>query len=614
MSKNKDVNYKSLFIGDKSENGDTYLDELTHLIHEHLGWRKNYLPGDIPAISEDDELKKDYQDSQHRQHQVLSELDRRMRPGTIPWMSAGRYWGQMNSDTLMPAMIAYSYAMLWNSNNVALESSMATSKMEAEVGEDFAKLFDYKDGWGHITHDGSMANLEGLWYARQFKSLPLAFKEVVPDKVKGKSEWELLNMSVEECLKIMSTLTDKEIDQVKAHSSRSGKDIQKLGKFIVPYTKHYSWLKALDISGVGLDQMIQIPVKSNFRMDIDKLEETIKDLVSKKIPILGVVAVVGTTEEGQVDEVDRIVKFRKELEKQGVYFYLHVDAAYGGYGRAIFKDENDNFVDYDQLADMLKEHHVFNYPVKISKHVYNGFKAIEDADSVTIDPHKMGYVPYAAGGIAIKHVAMRNAISYFAPYVFEKKTASTPDMLGSYIIGGSKSGATAAAVWAAHRTLPLNITGYGRLIGASIEAAQRFRNFLKKLKFNVKGKEVDVYPLDNPDFNMVDWILKINGETSLQKTNELNEKMFDLSSFYDSRVYSNLFLTSHTIFKKDTYGNSPIPFIEKAGFSSDEWKNIGSVTLLRAAIMTPYLNNNKIFAFYSKGIANSMEKKLNEIL
>ena len=57
------------------------------------------------------------------------------------------------------------------------------------------------------------------------------------------------------------------------------------------------------------------------------------------------------------------------------------------------------------------------------------------------------------------------------------------------------------------------------------------------MKFNVKGKEVDVYPLDNPDFNMVDWVLKINGETSLEKTNELNEKMFDFSSMYDSHVY-----------------------------------------------------------------------------
>ena len=544
----------------------------------------------------------------------MQELDRRLRPGAIPWMSAGRYWGQMNSDTLTPAMIAYSYAMLSNSNNVALESSMATSKMESEVGDDFAKLFDYTDGWGHITHDGSMANLEGMWYARQFKSLPLAFKEVVPEKVEGMSEWELLNMSVEDVLKIMATLTPDQINDVKAHSSRSGKNIQKLGKFIVPYTKHYSWLKALDISGVGLDQMVQIPVKSDFRMNVDILEQTIKDLAAKKIPILGVVAVVGTTEEGQIDEVDRIVKFRKEMEKQGVYFYLHVDAAYGGYGRALFKDENGNYVEYDQLADLLKEHHVFNYPVKISKHVYNAFKAIKEAESVTVDPHKMGYVPYAAGGIAIKHMAMRNAISYFAPYVFEKKTASLPDMLGSYIIGGSKAGANAAAVWAAHQTLPLNVTGYGRLVGSSMEAAQRFRDFLNTLKFNIKGKTVNVYALDNPDFNMVDWVLKVDGETDLAKTNELNEKVFDFSSFYDSHVYENRFLTSHTIFRKDTYGDSPLPFIEKMGFSKEDWNKVGEVTLLRAAIMTPYLNDDKLFNFYSKGIAKSMEEKLNEIL
>lgn len=360
--------------------------------------------------------------------------------------------------------------------------------------------------------------------------------------------------------------------------------------------------------------MIQIPVKSDFRMDIDKLEETIKDLASKHIPILGVVAVVGTTEEGQVDEVDRIVKFRKEMEKQGVYFYLHVDAAYGGYGRALFKDQEGHFVEYDQLADMLKKHHVFNYPIRISEHVYRGFKAIKDAESVTVDPHKMGYVPYSAGGIAIKYEAMRNVISYFAPYVFEKKTASVPDMLGSYIIGGSKAGATAAAVWAAHRTLPLNVTGYGRLVGASIEAAQRFRDFLKNLTFNVNGTEVEVYPLDNPDFNMVDWVLKVKGETSLQKTNALNEKVFDFSSMYDSHVYANRFLTSHTIFRKDTYGDSPLPFIERMGFDKDEWDKVGSITLLRAAIMTPYLNDDKLFDFYSKGIAKSMGEKLNEVL
>lgn len=610
----KDVDYKSLFLGDKAENSDTYTKELNRLITSHYGWRKNYIPEDTAAISDKMKQSPAYQDALQKQHDVLDELDQKLRAGSVPWMSAGRYWGQMLSDTLTPAMLAYSQAMLWNANNVTIECSMATSQMEADVSEDLTHLLGYKEGWAHLTHDGSMANLEGAWYMRQFKSMPLAFKEVVPEKVKGMSEWELLNMSVEDVLKILKTLTPDQIDAVKTHSSRSGKDIQKLGKIIVPQTKHYSWLKAIDISGIGLDQMIQIPVKSDYRMDIDVLKKTIKKLVEEKTPILGVVAVVGTTEEGQVDEVDRIVKFRKEMEKQGVYFYLHVDAAYGGYARSLFLDENGDFIPFDELGNKFKEHKVFNYPVKISKHVYDSHKAMEEADSITIDPHKMGYIPYNAGGIAIKYQAMRNVISYFAPYVFEKKTASAPDMLGSYILGGSTAGATSAAVWAAHRTLPLNITGYGRLIGSSIEAAQRFRHFLTTLKFNVKGKVVKAYPLDNPDFNMVDWVLKVDGETSLEKTNDLNEKMFNLSSYNSGPVYSNRYLASHTIFSKDTYGNSPIPFVEKLGFSKEDWEKVGAVTLLRAAIMTPFLNDDKLFAEYSKAVAKSMEKKLNQIL
>ncbi|BDP86792.1 hypothetical protein EfmAA818_03880 [Enterococcus faecium] len=48
------------------------------------------------------------------------------------------------------------------------------------------------------------------------------------------------------------------------------------------------------------------------------------------------VAVVGTTEEGQVDSVDKIVQLRERLKDEGIYFYLHVDAAYGGYARFVF--------------------------------------------------------------------------------------------------------------------------------------------------------------------------------------------------------------------------------------------------------------------------------------
>lgn len=219
----------------------------------------------------------------------------------------------------------------------------------------------------------------------------------------------------------------------------------------------------------------------------------------------------------------------------------------------------------------------------------------------------MGYVPYAAGGIVIKHKEMRNIISYFAPYVFEK-SVKAPDMLGAYILEGSKAGATAAAVWTAHRVLPLNITGYGQLIGASIEAAQRFRAFLEQLSFTIKGKTIEVYPLNHPDFNMVNWVFKVKGCTDLKTINELNEKMFNRSSYMEGDVYSEHFITSHTTFMKEEYGDSPLPFIERIGLSKEEWQKEQKVTLLRAAIMTPYLNDDKIFEFYTQGITKAMEK------
>nr|WP_254005325.1 tyrosine decarboxylase [Enterococcus faecalis] len=608
----KDIDIKAVFIGDKAENGDVYKKLLNKMVDEHLGWRENYIPGDIPAISEEDKLSPRYIATFERMLSVLDEVSERMRNGSIPWHSAGRYWGQMNSETLMPSLLAYNFAMLWNPNNVALESSMATSQMEVEVGQDLAELFNMTDGWGHITADGSIANLEGIWYARCIKSIPLAIKSVFPEKIK-KSEWELLNLSVEEILAIIETFTDQELDAVKDASSRSGKHIKKLGKWLVPQTKHYSWMKAVDICGIGLDQMISIQVQEDYRMDIDVLEKTIRELAEQKIPILGVVAVVGTTEEGQVDRVDKIIKLRERLQEEGIYFYLHVDAAYGGYARTLFLNESNEFVSYKSLPSFFKKHQLFNYSVKIEKSVYEAFKAIYKADSVTIDPHKMGYVPYAAGGIVIKHKNMRNIISYFAPYVFEK-SLEAPNLLGAYILEGSKAGATAAAVWTAHRVLPLNVTGYGQLIGASIEVAQRFKEFLDNLMFTINGKIIEVYTLDRPDFNMINWVFKVRNCTDLKEINELNKKMFDLSSYIDGEVYDEHFITSHTTFSKTNYGDSPLKFIESIGLSRDEWDKEQQIILLRAAIMTPYLNDDKMFKFYTNAISKSIENKLYKLV
>ena len=607
-----DLNLNALFIGDKAENGQIYKALLNELVDEHLGWRQNYMPQDMPIITPEEKSSESFKNTINKMEDVLSEISSRMRSHSVPWHTAGRYWGHMNSETLMPSLLAYNFAMLWNGNNVAYESSPATSQMEEEVGHEFAHLMSYKNGWGHIVADGSLANLEGLWYARNIKSLPLAMKEVTPELVNGKSEWELLNMSTKEIMDLLETVPEK-IDAIKAASARSGKNLEKLGKWLVPQTKHYSWLKAADIIGIGLDQVIPVPVDHNYRMDVNELEKIVRKLAADKTPILGVVGVVGSTEEGAIDPIDKISALRDVLAKDGIYFYLHVDAAYGGYGRAIFLDENNDFIPFENLKDIHFEKGVFtennNY---ILEEVYNAYRAIEEAESVTIDPHKMGYVPYSAGGIVIQDIRMRDVISYFATYVFEKG-ADIPALLGAYILEGSKAGATAASVWAAHHVLPLNVTGYGKLMGASIEGSHRFFNFLNSLSFKVGDKEIEVHPLTYPDFNMVDYVFKEKGNDDLETMNKLNHDVYDYSSYVKGSIYGNEFLTSHTDFAVPDYGDSPLQFVNQLGFSDAEWRRVEKITVLRASVMTPYMNKAENFDQYAEKIKAALQEKLEKI-
>lgn len=610
--KTADLNLNALFIGDKAENGDLYKRLLTKLVDEHIGWRQNYMPQDKNMISHEEQDSPAFENTVNHMESVLDELSQRIRTESVPWHSAGRYWGHMNSETLMPAMLAYNYAMMWNGNNVAYESSPATSQMEEEVGHDFAGMMGYQNGWGHIVADGSLANLEGLWYARNIKSLPLAIKEVMPELVAGMSEWELLNMSTEQIMKAL-VKSGNRLDEIKERSARSGQNLQKLGKWLVPQTKHYSWMKAADIIGIGLDQVVPVPLDNDFRMDINSLESIITDLASKEIPILGVVGVAGSTEEGAVDQIDKIVALRNKLANAGIYFYIHVDAAYGGYFRTIFLDENNEFVPYDQLPKLHQKYGVFTENKQyIKRDVYEAYKAFDQVESITIDPHKMGYVPYSAGGIVIKNIQMRDVISYFATYVFEKG-ADIPALLGAYILEGSKAGATAASVWTAHHVLPLNASGYGKLQGASVEGSHRYYDFLKDLHFKIGDRTIEVHPLVNPDFNMVDYVLKEKGNDSLADMNKLNHAFYEEASYVKDTLYSKEYIVSHTDFAIPDYGNSPLEFVKSLGVSEADWNQQGKITVIRAAVLTPYMNKEDNFYYFVPKIKLAMKKDLENI-
>jgi tyrosine decarboxylase len=608
------LDYYALFLGPKSENIDFFQKTVRFMIEEHAFWRRDFHPEDEEVISVEHQNKENFIATEAHIKSVLLELSSKLKTTSMPWHSP-RYLGHMNSEVLMPAMLAYISAMLYNPNNVAYEASTATSPMEIEVGEDFVSLMGYEKGkgWGHICTDGSIANYEAVWYARNMKSIPLAVKKVKPELVLDKDEWQLLNMSPTAILDLADKVKDV-WETVKCESVRGvGMNAGQLGALLVPQSKHYSWVKAADILGLGLDNVISVQVDAHYRMDIEALSDKITELTAKKIPIMAVVGVMGTTEEGAIDHLDKIVALRSAFEKKGVSFYIHADAAYGGYVRSIFLDEDNHFMPIKKLKKELVSREILHESVDWpSQSVYDAFKALADVDSITIDPHKMGYIPYAAGGIVIKDKRMLDTISFFAAYVFEKGTSS-PALLGSYIMEGSKAGATAASVWAAHRVVPLNIRGYGRIIGASIEGAHLFYQLNQSNnQLNIDGVKVQVECLIKPDFNMVDFAFNIAGNTSLEKMNQLNLALYNHCSYVNGPLAKDDFITSHTDFSHEDYGDAPLDFVNRLGIPNKEWNTVQHVRVLRACVLSPYLIDKKIkeeyWGIYLKSIREKLEK------
>ncbi len=602
----EETNVQALFLGPKSENRKFFREMLDFVIDEHIHWRRDFHPSDKAVVSPKEQRCSDYQDTLMRTEEALLELSSRLKAGSVPAFSP-RYIGHMLSDTLMAANLGYLATILYNPNNCSYDASSASTELELEVGRDLAKMFGYRQehSWGHITAGGTIANFEGLWMARNLKSLGLAIEQWNPELLERFDQRQRRNLPVETVLDLLTEVKAAgDLDAVRRHTVQYRGADPALGKLLVPQSKHYSWVKAVDILGLGQDCMVEVPVRSDFRMDVDALSRIVRDLVDRGEPILGVVAVLGTTEMGAVDEIHRIVELRKELEASGTGFYLHLDAAYGGYARAIFLDEDSRVVPKEHLSRRLHAARAVSAQVDWpSDSVYEAFRATHECDSITVDPHKLGYVPYSAGGIVIRDRRVLDLISYFASYVFEPSEIG-PQMLGSFIMEGSKPGASAASVWMAHRVVPLSMKGYGKLIGNSIEGAQRlYRAFGQYGEITVEDREFSLIPVAKPDLNLVDFVVvERSAPGGLEEVNRLNRFVYEQCSYRAGPVYLEDFLLSKTVLDVSTYGDALLALLDRLGLAQDEGDGEGdgelSLFVLRATLMTPYLTSNQTFEEY----------------
>ena len=306
----------------------------------------------------------------------------------------------------------------------------------------------------------------------------------------------------------------------------------------------------MKVLGLGTANLCRVPVDGAMRLDVDALRECLDVAARDEVPVLGVVGMLGTTEFGAIDPIHEIVAERARRRAEGLDFGLHVDAAWGGYLTSVFRDPDGSFIDHDRAREGFQY-----FP---SEGVYDAFRAVPEADSVTVDPHKLGYVPYAAGAFIARNREVVDFITQQAAYVFdlgdEEQDVPRGDKLhnlGQYILEGSKSGAAAAAVHVTHRVLPLDTTGFGRLLRVTLRASEIFYDATMAAAERLADRVRVMVPFE-PDTNLVCLALNPRDNESLAAMNRFGRRIFAGMRVDPTRpLQVTEFIGSYTSLRKD---------------------------------------------------------------
>ncbi|MGH1484926.1 MAG: pyridoxal phosphate-dependent decarboxylase family protein [Cellvibrionaceae bacterium] len=509
------VDATTWFLGPKAENRAMFEKQIMQALQANYEAREEYEPDDphFNGVLAGNSVF----EAQTAAIEPPLEKMLRLLKDSIP-MPSYRNQSHMNWDLTTPSVVGYIAAMLYNQNNVAPEASPVTTALEILVGQDLCHMLGFKEQvsdeftspstsivpWGHITCDGSIANGEAMWAARNLTYLPIALAAAIrlEDDMKAArtvtvktyhkkrvrlltlSNWELLNLPVDEVLGLVERIeTTKLVTPEAIQAAVEKYALQSIGLMAmreqylddynhakpvicVPKTAHYSWPKGATLIGLGTHSIKFIDVDYDGRMDMRSLRAVLAECLGRQQPVLQVVAVIGSTEEGAVDPLTEIIAIREEFREQGMEFVLHVDGAWGGYFRTMLLDVDTGRFGEDRATD-IDEHP----GLQLSEHVLQQLHAFPEADSITIDPHKSGFIPYPAGSLCYRNGAMRGLIKFTAPVVFHEPEDKN---IGAYGIEGSKPGAAAASVYLSHAVIPLNRLGYGRLLGRCIFNNKRF--------------------------------------------------------------------------------------------------------------------------------------------
>jgi glutamate decarboxylase len=427
-------------------------DDLTGFLQSHIVAVErdiDEIEGDFSRsrIPEEPTYVSDYTD--FLKEKLVSQSVHTASPGFIGHMTSALPYFMLPLSRILTAL---------NQNLVKVETSRAFTPMERQVLAMLHRLIysgsdDFYSQWiqnsnyslGAFCSGGTIANVTALWAARNRLCAPSGdFKGI----------------------------------------SREGlhKALQHLGcqglAVLVSRRGHYSLGKAVDLLGIGRDNLVTVETDDNNRIDMKRLRETCARLRGEGIRPLSLIGIGGTTETGNVDPLEALADLAAEL---GCHF--HVDAAWGG-------------------------------PTLFSSTYRGVLKGIERADSVTIDAHKQLYVPMGAGMVLFKDPATLSSIEHHAAYIIRRGSRD----LGSRTLEGSRPGMAMLV----HAGLSIiGRKGYELLIDQGIERARRFARRIEE--------HPDFELVTEPELNILTyryvpaWLQQILASAPAERVARINE-------------------------------------------------------------------------------------------
>lgn len=252
-----------------------------------------------------------------------------------------RFWGWVEGTGTVAGMLSGLLAAAMNSN--AAFGDQSAAYMELQAIEWLKELTGYAaEAAGLLVSGGSMANLVGLAAARDAHG-------------------------------------DRAISATGVDPSRRAL------RLYASVERHNSIDRAVRLLGLGSDNLVLVPVRDDYRIDVEALGGLIaRDRAAGLAPFC-LIANVGTVNTGAIDPVRELASIARS---EGLW--LHADGAFGA------------------LARLLPEY-------------APALDGLEAADSLAFDLHKWLYVQYECGCILVKDPAaleapFKQGASYLVPH------------------------------------------------------------------------------------------------------------------------------------------------------------------------------------------------------